>query len=139
MSTLQIGGQKDPFGYDISAGEDPRRPLPYRKKIIELSEPYRVQWLETGASNTTAEQNALVDFGEQYIEELEKDPQMMEAYMLMLQELNVTPGRKADVAGYRNPRQQEWFSRIKGLVGDYPEPRPDIPYPTSAKQKYGKY
>ena len=55
------------------------------------------------------------------------------------QELEVTPGREAYVSGKRNPRQQEWFSRIKGVFGDKPEPRPDIPYPTSNKQKYDKY
>ena len=133
-NTLTLGENKDPFGYDVSVGEDPRRPLPYRKKIIELAEPYRVQWLESGASNATAVQNALVDFGEQYAEEISKDKEMANTYAQMLQELEVTPGREAYVSGKRNPRQQEWFGRIRGV-----EPRPDIPYPTSDKQKYDKY
>ena len=137
--TLNLGQNRDPFGYDVSVGEDPRRPLPYRKKIIELAEPYRVQWLESGASNSTAAQNALVDFGKQYAEEISKDKEMANTYAQMLQELEVTPGREAYVSGKRNPRQQEWFSRIKGVFGDKPEPRSDIPYPTSDKQKYDKY
>ena len=132
--TLNLGQNRDPFGYVVSVGEDPRRPLPYRKKIIELAEPYRVQWLESGASNSTAAQNALVDFGEQYAEEISKDKEMANTYAQMLQELEVTPGREAYVSGKRNPRQQEWFGRIRGV-----EPRPDIPYPTSDKQKYDKY
>jgi len=130
---------RDPFGYDVSVGEDPRRPLPYRKKIIELAEPYRIQWIESGANNEIAQQNALVDFGEQYQEELSKDHEMAKTYTQLMQELDVTPRRIAHVQGKRNPRQQEWFSRIKGITGDYPEPRPDIPYPTKEKQTYGKY
>lgn len=125
---------RDPFGYDVSVGEDPRRPLPYRKKIIELSEPYRIQWLESGANNEIAAQNALVDFGKQYREEISKDPQMAEAFESMLMELQVDAGREAYVSGKRNPRQQEWFGRIRGV-----EPRPDIPYPTRDKQRYDKY
>lgn len=126
--------KRDPFGYDVSVGEDPRRPLPYRKKIIELAEPYRIQWLETGASNKTAEENALIDFGNQYAEELQKDSELQATYIKMMESLNVSQFRKAYVAGKRNPRQQEWFGRLRGV-----EPRPDIPYPTSEKQKYGKY
>ena len=71
--TLNLGQNKDPFGYDVSVGEDPRRPLPYRKKLIELAEPYRIQWIESGANNQIAAQNALVDVGEQYAEEMQKD------------------------------------------------------------------
>ena len=133
-NTLTLGENKDPFGYDVSVGEDPRRPLPYRKKNIELAEPYRVQWLESGASNATAVQNALVDFGEQYAEEISKDQEMAKTYASMLQELKVSEGRQAYVAGKRNPSQQEWFGRLRGV-----EPSPDIPYPTSNKQKYDKY
>ena len=132
--TLNLGQNKDPFGYDVSVGEDPRRPLPYRKKLIELAEPYRIQWIESGANNQIAAQNALVDVGEQYAEEMQKDEEMARTYAQLMQEMEVSPRREAKVSGYRNPRQQEWFGRIRGV-----EPRPDIPYPTRDKQRYDKY
>ena len=132
--TLNLGQNKDPFGYDVSVGEDPRRPLPYRKKLIELAEPYRIQWIESGANNQIAAQNALVDVGEQYAEEMQKDEEMARTYAQLMQEMEVSPRREAKVSGYRNPRQQEWFGRIRGV-----EPRPDIPYPTRDNQRYDKY
>ena len=132
--TLNLGQNKDPFGYDVSVGEDPRRPLPYRKKLIELAEPYRIQWIESGANNQIAAQNALVDVGEQYAEEMQKDEEMARTYAQLMQEMEVSPRREAKVSGYRNPRQQEWFGRIRGV-----ESRPDIPYPTRDKQRYDKY